>query len=679
MTYVFYQDEACTEESETQVTGGATFALDATDAPTTFFFGDQSIYPKTVRKDQKVEIRFHYKPTQHTITGATCCVGYGGGSTCCAGAYLKLSLETGFQSPAVAEKEFIRCEIIKEGNPPTKIPVVCKEDSTKVFRFYPAEDISTGSWYEFVLYRQGADSDENGLRQPNTALLNKLTIESMDSSSGTQEIYVHYYSVPESIVTSFNVAPAHRTAGHPNVFTFSFVNDQDILTTDTIVVEFPTVSDNTRDVQYFADDLGQGKHSGAEMKCGRYSTDINAGGTIECRIYNGEKAKRLPATIELTNVSAVNSRTPNTFTVAGIYNPAEVASENDRIIPQIRLYIRDSTGKIREERTHRNTFVTENEDTVTTGTPAPTTSFTTVAETVVAQTFTIPLGNTADIKVGEFIFCNIENKAQFDFTGASEDTDTHLLTYYEDNEEGKLDMIVVDVLTSDITGTDLVLKGVTAPNYKRITANDPNTAAWDRPILDCWVTQEDDSTIHIQNTYTAFDDTALNVHPLTLQGDIVSQAYAIKETPTLIRMSFRASETIPEGGHIRIYITGSGVTGGAGVPFGGVNKNYFEFISGFTGAELLRWEYATDGGDEFFKITGYDDIPSADCVFQIVVENVNVDAQAQDFRVHIYVQQDGRDQDWGDGVATGLTTNASKETDMEITQFQCTNDKCIEG
>ena len=50
----------------------------------------------------------------------------------------------------------------------------------------------------------------------------------------------------------------------------------------------------------------------------------------------------------------------------------------------MRLYIRDSTGKIREERTHRNTFVIENISSapaVTGATVVPTTAYTAVAET----------------------------------------------------------------------------------------------------------------------------------------------------------------------------------------------------------------------------------------------------------------------------------------------------------
>ena len=101
------------------------------------------------------------------------------------------------------------------------------------------------------------------------------------------------------------------------------------------MVEFPTVSGDTRDIRYFADDLGLGKHSGSEIKCGLYSTAIStpASGSIVCKMYQGDKARRIPATIHLTNLGPVTNATTNFFTVAGIVNPAYTAGEDDRIIP----------------------------------------------------------------------------------------------------------------------------------------------------------------------------------------------------------------------------------------------------------------------------------------------------------------------------------------------------------
>jgi hypothetical protein len=248
-------------------------------------------------------------------------------------------------------------------------------------------------------------------------------------------------------------------------------------TTDKVVFEFPTiVPDSRHTINLFDDDLGTGKSSGEQMPI-TASTDttirLNVEASVVAKIYQGDRSRYEPAKIELSGwTTGPTAGTASQIRIYGIKNPTTVADES--VVPWLRCYIKDSTGKIKEERTIQYAFTVDKTvvatKTVTYPYPGNATNWIIKGA---AKSFSFTSPSATNQAIGDFIYCKIpkvdaNNEAAFDIKTAAAPAGGWTVEYAIDPStvSSTKDWMLLKLGTAVNTGANVTMQSLDAPNWK---------------------------------------------------------------------------------------------------------------------------------------------------------------------------------------------------------------------
>ena len=322
-----YYDSACTQYIEADSgTANPLVSVEATSAPSLAYLQAPEVAWRLAGPGMTAVLDFYYIPrTSLTVAANT---------------YITLT----FSSAWTMSGTYITlyCAITTSAG---RLPNTCSLSSTEI-RIYPANTLIAGTTYRIKVTTQGGPTAANGLTTPSANSVQSVALKSYQTGLSSDFGTLYFY-LPSSLAVD-SVSPMHKSPGLYNIFTIGLALSASLSATDTLVVEFPTM---TEDGLYplFAADLGTNLVPGSRMPC--ILTGITGS---NCYLLQGSTALNVPAQIRITGGTA--SPGSISLELGGIYNPSPANSLADYTIVHLRVYIEDSSGVIQYDRAVYNLF-----------------------------------------------------------------------------------------------------------------------------------------------------------------------------------------------------------------------------------------------------------------------------------------------------------------------------------